>query len=97
MTTLCTDYMEHIDDGSVQITHFQVYIGTCDFFILHFLAKLATLMPQQTDSILSVTRATRPIYHVYSVYLLFAIAEYNEASCRGKSAGQCQHLPNWAP
>ena len=34
-----TDYTEHIDDVSVQTTHFQVSIGTCKFFyfILHFL------------------------------------------------------------
>ena len=43
-------------------------------------------MPSQNYGMLSETRATRPIYHVYSVYLVFAIVEYNEASCRGKSA-----------
>ena len=52
-------------------------------------------MPSQNDSMLSETRATRPIYHVYSVYPLIAIVEYYEASCRGRSTGQCQHLPNW--
>ena len=36
MTTLCTDYMEHIDDGSVQIIHFQVFIGTCRLFYFAF-------------------------------------------------------------
>ena len=54
-------------------------------------------MPQQNDSILSETRATRAIYHVYSVYPLIAIVEYYEASCGGNSTGQCQHLPNWVP
>ena len=68
-----------------------------DCFILHFMAELATLMPSQNYSMLSETRATRPIYHVYSVYPLIAIAEYHEASCGGNSTGQCHHLPYWAP
>ena len=97
MIVVCIDYIEHTDVVSVQLSHFQVCIGTCKFFILHFLAKLATLMPSQNYSMLSEMRAIRLIYYVYSVYLLFAIAEYHEASCRGKSAGQCQHLPNWVP
>ena len=97
MIVVCADYVVHPDAISVQLSHFQFLWAHVNFFILHFLAQLATLMPSQNYSMLSQIRAIRLIYYVYSVYLLLAIAEYNEASCRGKSAGQCQHLPNWAP
>ena len=34
MIVVCIDYMEHTDVVSVQLIHFQVCIGTCNFF--HF-------------------------------------------------------------
>ena len=36
MTRLFTDYMGHIDDVSVWNTHFQIFIGTCNFFYFAF-------------------------------------------------------------
>ena len=33
---VCTDYMEHTDVVSVQLSHFQVCIGTCKFFYFAF-------------------------------------------------------------
>ena len=34
MIMVCIDYIEHTDVVSVQLSHFQVCIGTCKFF--HF-------------------------------------------------------------
>ena len=78
MTTLCTDYMEHIDDGSVQIIHFQVFIGTCRLFYFAFYGWTSNIDALTNYSMLSETRATRSIYHVYSVY--WVTAQYSEAS-----------------
>ena len=36
MIVVCTDYMEHTDVVSVQLSHFQVCIGTCKFFYFAF-------------------------------------------------------------
>ena len=36
MIVVCTDYMEHTDVVSVQLSHFQVCIGTCNFFDFAF-------------------------------------------------------------
>ena len=97
MIVVFIDYIEHTDVVSVQLSHFQVCIGTCKFFHFAFSGLTSNIDASQNYSMLSETRAIKVIYHVYSVYLLFAIVEYNEASCRGKSSGQCQHLPNWVP
>ena len=32
MIVVCIDYIEHTDVVSVQLSHFQVFIGTCKFF-----------------------------------------------------------------
>ena len=51
-----------------------------DCFILHFMAELATLMPQQNYGMLSETRAIRGIYYVYSVHFPIVTTEYDNAS-----------------
>ena len=98
MIVVCIDYIEHTDVVSVQLSHFQVCIGTCKFFHFAFSGLTSNIdAPTKWQYTLCITRTVRLIYYVYSVYLLFVTVKYNEASCGGKSAGQCQHLPNWAP
>ena len=36
MIVVCTDYMEHTDVVSAQLSHFQFFIGTCNFFYFAF-------------------------------------------------------------
>ena len=36
MIVVCIDYIEHTDVVSVQLSHFQVCIGTCNFFHFSF-------------------------------------------------------------
>ena len=36
MIVVCRDYMEHTDVVSVHLSHFQVCIGTCNFFYFAF-------------------------------------------------------------
>ena len=67
---VCTDYTEHIDDGSVQITHLQVSIGTCKLFVLQiFWSK----QHGHTNKMVVCSLKQGPIYYVYSVYLLLAL------------------------
>ena len=43
MIVVCTDYMEHTDVVSVQLTHFQVFIGTCKFLYFAFSALTSNI------------------------------------------------------
>ena len=43
MIVVCIDYIEHTDVVSVQLSHFQVCIGTCKFFHFAFSGQTSNI------------------------------------------------------